>query len=79
MLLLVVVFSTTVLSEIIDQVFRLNTDTQSNCNPFYLDQLRNRKLNWLLAAPRYDELTIRSKLKVIRSLEIHINKYQIVK
>lgn len=73
MILLIVVFSTTESSENIEKVFELIIDTHSNSNFYYLDQLRNRKLNWLLAAPQYDVLNIRAKYRrVISSLDIPI-------
>lgn len=57
MILLIVVFSTVESSENIEKVFELIIDTHANSIFYYLDQLRNRKLNWLLAAPQYDVLT----------------------
>lgn len=42
-------------------------------NFYYLDQLRIRKLNWLLAASQYDVLNIRAEYRrVISSLDIPI-------
>lgn len=73
MILLIVVFSTVESPENPEKVFELIIDTHSNSNFYYLDQLRNRKLNWLLAAPQYDVLNIRAKYRrVISSLDIPI-------
>lgn len=73
MILLIVVFSTVESSENIEQVFELITNTHSRSNFYYLDQLRNKKLNWLLAAPQYDVLNIRANYRrVISSLDIPI-------
>lgn len=60
MILLIVVFSTVESPENPEKVFELIIDTHSNSNFYYLDQLRIRKLNWLLAASQYD---VRAKHK----------------
>lgn len=73
MILFIVLFCRAESSMALDFSFSLINDVHSKSNQFYMEKLKDWKINWLVAAPQYDVLTLRANhRKVIRALDIPV-------